>query len=221
MLRHPLLEACGVAHGFGLRSTPAPEGLLRPRQVHGRAVVSAAACRVQPAPEADGVVASEAGVTVGVVTADCVPILVGSRSGQAVAALHAGWRGLACGIIASGVDALRQFVRVEELVAVVGPHIGPCCYEVDAPVLESLDARFDRDLAPALRPARAGHAYLDLGALAARALERAGLPAVAVRSLPDTCTCCQPERFHSFRRDGARAGRLTHWISTASPHGET
>jgi hypothetical protein len=221
MLRHALLEACGVAHGFGLRSTPVPDGLLRPRQVHGCTVVSAAACRAQPVPEADGVVANEAGVTVGVVTADCVPVLVGSRSGQAVAALHAGWRGLACGVVASGIDALCQFVRAEDLVAVVGPHIGPCCYEVDAPVLESLEECFDRDLAPALRPARAGHAYLDLGALAGRALERAGLPRAAVKNLPDTCTYCQPERFHSFRRDGARAGRLTHWISTGSPPRET
>ena len=50
-------------------------------------------------------------------------------------------------------------------------------------------------------------------------LVRAGLSQAAVKNLPDTCTCCQPERFHSFRRDGARAGRLTHWISTGSPPG--
>jgi len=212
MLRHALLEARGVAHGFGLRTTPAPAGLLRPHQVHGCAVISAAACRAQPAPEADGVVSIEPGVAVGVVTADCVPILLGSPSGHAVAALHAGWRGLARGIAAAGVDALRQHVPAEDLVAVVGPHIGACCYEVDSPVLEMLGARFDRDLTPALRPARAGHAYLDLGALAARALERAGLRAGAVGSFPGTCTRCDSARFHSYRRDAARAGRLFHWV---------
>lgn len=212
MLCHALLEARGVAHGFGLRTTPAPDGLLRPRQVHGCAVVSAAACRAQPAPEADGVVSVEPGVAVGVVTADCVPILLGSPSGAVVAALHAGWRGLARGVIDAGIDALRQHVPAADLVAIAGPHIGACCYEVDAPVLEQLEARFDRDLGPALRPARAGHAHLDLGVLVACALDRAGLRAEAVGSFAGACTRCDSERFHSYRRDGPRAGRLFHWI---------
>jgi YfiH family protein len=214
-LRHALLDACGVAHGFGLRDTPAPEGLVRPRQVHGRRVVSLRACRAQPAPEADGVVSEEPGVPVGVVTADCLPILLASRSGRAVSALHAGWRGLACGVVAAGVEALRERTGAEELVAVIGPHIGVCCYEVDAPVIDALQLHFGRDVECALRPARPGHAYLDLGALAIRALQRAGLDRGRVGTIPGACTHCDPARFHSHRRDGERAGRQAHFVAAA------
>jgi YfiH family protein len=214
-LRHALLGECGVAHGFGLRTTPAPRGLVRPRQVHGCRVVAVRACREQPAPEADGVVSDEPGVPVGVVTADCLPILLASRSGRAVSALHAGWRGLAGGIVAVGVEALRERAGAEELVAVVGPHIRACCYEVDAPVVEALRLQFGRDVKRALRPTRPGHAYLDLGALATRALERAGVDRARVGNIPDACTRCDPERFHSYRRDGERAGRLVHFVAAA------
>ena len=181
-LRHRLLAECGAAHGFGLRNTSAPDGLVRPRQVHGCAVVSADACRERPAPEADGVVSAEPGIPVGVVTADCLPILLASRSGRVVSAVHAGWRGLARGIVGAGVDALRARADGEELAAVIGPHIGVCCYEVDAPVIDALREQFGRHVEGALRPARAGHAYLDLGALAAHALERAGVARARVGS---------------------------------------
>lgn len=214
-LRHTLLDACGVAHSFGLRATPAPDGLLRPRQVHGCRVVSVRACREQPAPEADGVVSEEPGVPVGVVTADCLPILLASRSGRAVSALHAGWRGLAQDIVAVGVEALRARAGAEALVAVVGPHIGACCYEVDAPVIDALRSRFGPDAALALRAGRPGHAFLDLGALATRALERAGLDPGRIGCIPDACTRCDSERFHSYRRDGKRAGRLVHYVAAA------
>ena len=215
MLKHPLLQELGVAHGFALRDTPMPEGLLRPRQVHGAKVVSAAACRSDPPPEADAVVSSEPGVSVGVVTADCVPILLAAPDRRAVAAVHAGWRGLAAGVVAQGVDALRQEHGASvALVAAIGPHIGVCCYEVDEPVLDALSTRFG-SLDAALRPARAGHALLDLGALVARDLANAGLHARDVGRLAGACTRCDPQRFHSHRRDGARAGRLWHFVAAA------
>lgn len=216
-MRHPLLDSAGVVHGFGSRSTPPPAGLLRPRQVHGSRVVSGRACAHEPAPEADAVVSGEAGIPVGVVTADCVPILMASESGRAVGAIHAGWRGLARGVVAAGVDALRHLCPDEALVAAVGPHIGPCCYEVDDPVLDALAPGFPGGIGFAKRPSRAGHARLDLGALASRALELAGLPRAAHGSVPDACTSCDARRFHSYRRDGSRAGRLVHHIAAWQP----
>jgi YfiH family protein len=223
MLTHPLLREAGVAHGFGLRDTPLRPDLLRPRQVHGTRVVDAAACRAEPAPEADAVVSREPGVLVGVVTADCVPILLAARDGRAVAAVHAGWRGLAAGVVAQGVDALRRELGREgeaqgatgEIVAAVGPRIGPCCYEVDAPVLDALAARFG-DLGDAARPVRPGHALLDLGALALRDLVTQGLSPRHVGALSDACTRCDAQRFHSYRRDGSRAGRLWHFVAAGS-----
>jgi YfiH family protein len=214
MLRHPLLEALGIAHGFGVRGAAAPGGVLRPRQVHGRAVVSAAACRSQPPPEADAVICSEPGVAVGVVTADCLPVLLASEGGRVVAAIHAGWRGLARGVVADGVDALRRSAGDARIVAAIGPHIGPCCYEVDAPVIEALARTFGA-IDDALRPTRPGHALLDLGALAEAALARGGLARDDIGRLQGACTRCDPLRFHSYRRDGPRAGRLLHYIATA------
>ena len=99
------------------------------------------------------------------------------------------------------------------VVAVIGPHIGACCYEVDAPVIEPIRARFAAGLDAALSPARPDHSMLDLQALVRMELRGAGVGSADVGSFPDACTCCDAERFHSHRRDGARAGRLLHWIA--------
>jgi YfiH family protein len=217
VMRHPLLAARGVEHGFGLRDGSPPQDVVRVRQVHGAevATVEGGAC-ASPA-RADAVVSSRPGVRVGVATADCVPVLLSAPGGAAVAAIHAGWRGLAAGVIAAGVRVLGRFSgESAELVAAIGPHIGPCCYEVDRPVIELLSARFAAELEAALHPARPGHAMLDLGALTAAALVAEGLAPAAVGRLPQACTCCDSERFHSYRRDGARAGRLIHFIAARS-----
>ncbi len=212
-LCHERLRHCGVEHGFGLRGAPELE-LARPRQVHGIAVVSAAACASDPPPVADAVTSDSPGRRIGVVTADCVPILAASADGSAVAAIHAGWRGLAAGVVAAGVDALATLAGPGVArIAVIGPHIGPCCYEVDAPVLEALESRFADALAAATHPARPGHAMLDLGCLVRWELEAHGMAAESIDSFPDACTACHPERFHSFRRDGERAGRMQHYIA--------
>lgn len=187
--------------------------ILRPKQVHGCAVVRLASEQDLAGVEADAVVSSRADVLVGVATADCVPILAASRDGRAVAAIHAGWRGLALGVIEAGIAALRELAREAELVAVVGPRIGACCYEIDAPVVDALRARFDVTAETALRPARPGHHFLDLGLLARLDLERAGLSANAIAVIHDCCTACDSERFHSYRRDGAKAGRLLHFVA--------
>jgi len=207
-LEHPLLAAAGVRHGFGLRGSPALPEVRRPVQVHGAQVVRADAAG--PLGEADAALATRAGVRVGVVTADCVPVLV--AAGGAVAAVHAGWRGLAGGVIPRAVEALVALAPGAPLSAAIGPCIGACCYEVDAPVLGALRARFGAALEPALAPTRPGHAQLDLAALARRALEDAGVAPAAVGALPGACTRCDAARFHSFRRDGANAGRLLSWI---------
>jgi YfiH family protein len=212
-LRHPLLDACGVRHGFGVRGVLEPEGVVRPRQVHGRAVARVAPGGIAAPAEADAIVAVLGEPPVAVVTADCVPVLAAARDGSAVAAIHAGWRGLAQGVIEAGVRALRACAGAQPLVAAIGPRIGPCCYEVDAPVLDALGARFGADLDPALRPSRPGHRRLDLGLLALRELDRLGLGSGAAAALSGVCTACEPERFHSYRRDGTRAGRLVHFVA--------
>lgn len=209
----PLLAASGVAHGFGTRDALEPAGLRRPVQVHGARVAVLDASSTDDLGEADAVVSVLADAPVAVVTADCVPILISSESGRAVSAVHGGWRGLAAGVVEAAAAALARAAPGEALRAVIGPHIGGCCYEVDLPVLDAMRRRFDASLDEAIRPSREGHAWLDLGALARVALLRSGVAPGAVASLPEACTRCHPSRFHSYRRDGAAAGRMVHWIA--------
>jgi hypothetical protein len=124
-----------------------------------------------------------------------------------------GWRGLAQGVVAASVDALRRSRDHERFVAVIGPHIGACCYEVDAPVLDALRHTLGDAVQRASQPTRPGHARIDLGMLVAGALESAGLARDRLGRLPECCTRCDAQRFHSFRRDGARAGRLVHHVA--------
>ncbi len=216
----PLLARCEVVHGFGVRGSLAPEGCLRPRQVHGAGVARAEMWSASgPAPEADAVVASRFGAVVGVVTADCVPILLAAPEGANVAAIHAGWRGLARGVVRAGVAELAGAAGVgaAQLVAAIGPHIGACCYEVDAPVLEAISAELGSAALASATGVRSEHWMLDLGALAAQALESAGVPRASIGTAAARCTACDRERFHSYRRDGARAGRLLHFVAVSRP----
>lgn len=211
-LHHDLLTELGLEHGFGTRDEPLREGVIRPVQVHGAAVARVAAGDRADPSEADAIVAVEPGHVIGVVTADCVPILVASSDGRAVAAIHAGWRGLAAGVVERGLRALSARAAEGSLRAVVGPHIGPCCYEVDSPVLVALARRFGNSaLSRATAESRPGHAMLDLARLISDEFDGFALPRSAQARVAG-CTQCDSTRFHSFRRDGDRAGRLLHFI---------
>lgn len=217
-LTHPLLAGCGVSHGFGVRGAPEPEGCVRPRQVHGRDVMRGHPDAGVARAEADAIVSDHPDLPIAVVTADCVPLLVAARDGSRVGAIHAGWRGLAAGVVEAGLAALSSLgASPRSLRAVVGPHIGACCYEVDAPVIDALTARFHAATSAALTPARPGHAHLDLFALVREACLRTGIAPEDIARIDASCTRCDADRFHSFRRDGPRAGRLLHHIAATAP----
>ena len=211
-LRHPLLDAAGVAHAFGVRGAREPAPLVRPKQVHGTVVARVVGGASAPH-EADAIVSTLPDVAVGVVTADCMPLLVASADGRVVAAIHAGWRGLAAGVIGAGIASLRATAPGARFVAAIGPCIRACCYEIDGPVVDALATRFGEALDAALAPSRPGHHRLDLVALARLDLARAGLAADAIGALDDACTHCDPARFHSYRREGKGAGRLLHHVA--------
>jgi polyphenol oxidase len=137
--------------------------------------------------EADGHVVREPGLAPLVFTADCLPVAVAGPGGMAM--LHAGWRGLAGGILAAGAEA------VEATSAAIGPGIGPCCYEVGDEVLESF-----ADLGGGV----AEGPMLDLPEVARRLLARAGVERVESAGL---CTSCEERLFFSHRRDEGRTGR--------------
>ncbi len=178
----------------GLAAIPR-ERFAQGRQVHGAAVRRLRG----PPPEgdphpADGQATAVHGVAAIVLTADCIPVALVARG--SVAMLHCGWRGLAGGIVAEGVAAMRELGAGERIVAAIGPGAGRCCYEVG----EEVHASFTRhgDIA------REGR-NLDLKAIARRDLEDAD---VAEVHDVDMCTICGPgELFFSHRRDGGVTGR--------------
>ena len=157
--------------------------LAQARQVHGTDVVEADPDTVA---EADGQVTAEHGVAAMALVADCLPIALVAPEG--VAMLHAGWRGLAGGVIDNGVARLRA-LGAERIVAAIGPGAGPCCYEVG----EEVHAAFGTS-----------GRTVDLKAIARERLEAAGVQHVHDCGL---CTMHDPERFFSHRRDGGVTGR--------------
>jgi polyphenol oxidase len=165
-------------HGAAVRKA-SPEGILRPGTRHE-------AC--------DGWWSDEPGQGMMLLTADCLPVAIARANGEspALAVLHIGWRGLLEGIIENGVQALGE----GRLGAVVGPGIGPCCYEVGPDVAEPFGARFGREV---LSDGR-----LDLWRAVELALTAAG---VADVERTDLCTFCHPQLFFSHRRDRGITGR--------------
>jgi YfiH family protein len=178
-----------VAAAVGVR----PDRLLYGRQVHGNRVRRA----IKPPPahpvaEEDGQATTLTDVAALVFTADCLPIAVVAPN--AVAALHAGWRGLAAGVLEEGVAALRELSANGRIAAAIGPGAGGCCYEVG----EEVHAAF------ADYGARRGERNLDLKVVARARLEAAG-----VAEIHDVgqCTMCAPDLFFSHRRDRGVTGR--------------
>jgi polyphenol oxidase len=177
-----------------------PEQIAFARQVHGTRLVEhptefrgsfvrpdrTKEPRNGPA-EADGHVLREPGLAALVFTADCLPVAVAGLKGVAI--LHAGWRGLAGGILAAGVEA------VEATSAAIGPGIGPCCYEVGEEVLGAFS-----DLGEGIAEGE----MLDLPEVARRQLAAAGVGQIESAGL---CTSCEAEVFFSHRRDEGRTGR--------------
>lgn len=185
-------------------------------QVHGTVVVNAGVDRggdlpTAPAPEADASVAHRPGAVCAVLTADCLPVLFCTRDGSRVGAAHAGWRGLAAGVLEATLAALGR--PPGEVLAWLGPGIGAEVYEVGEEVREAFLAP-DPGTAGAFTPSgRPGHWLADMYALARRRLGRAGLGEIYGGGL---CTYRDGERFYSYRRDGV-TGRIATLIWIA-PH---
>jgi YfiH family protein len=208
------VSGAGAQHGQRarerLRERIGLARLERGRQVHGTVVRRVGPGEAPPgegaareaAPgesmlESDGHTTALRGLGVMVLTADCLPVALGSAG--AVAMLHAGWRGLAAGVLEEGVRAMRDLGAGDEIAAVIGPGAGVCCYEVGAEVHAALGC------------ARTAAGYIDLHAIARERLLAAGVGRVQDLGI---CTICDRD-FFSHRREGARAGRQAGvaWLS--------
>lgn len=162
-------------------------------QVHGSTVVDADT--LDGLPQADASVARAAGTVCAIQIADCLPVLFTDRAGSCIAAAHAGWRGLAGGVLANTVA--RMPASPQDLLAWIGPGIGPSAFEVGEDVLEAFTAAAPENRA-AFRPLRQGKWLCDLPALARAALSRCGITAIHGGHW---CTFSDPQRFYSYRRD--------------------
>jgi len=184
--------------------------LRRLRQVHGAAVVVAGDAPGAP-PEADVIVSARLDLAVAVQAADCVPLLVADTRTGAVAAAHAGWRGLAARVPGTTVSAMaREFgSRSGDLLAAIGPAIGPCCYEVGDDVRQAMVGAAGEHEAAAWFRARStdGKWMFDTWASARAQLVAAGVPQDQV-FVAGLCTMSHPDTFCSYRRDGPPAGRI-------------
>jgi YfiH family protein len=209
-----------------------PDRLVRLHQIHGAAVVVVRGPRPSvELPAADVVVTDDAQSALAIQTADCVPLLIADRRTGAVAAAHAGWRGIAARVPHAATAALRREFgsQPDDLIAAIGPSIGTCCYEVGGDVRDAfVDASFDADqisrwftdaprptarnpsmpgLSPTRRPE---HWFFDGPGAVRDQLRACGVPQDRVYAA-DLCTASHPE-LCSYRRDGLEAGRIAAMI---------
>jgi YfiH family protein len=200
-LNIPALDSLDfIEYEFGTRDSHPPVGVVTVHQVHSNLVISnhGAAARTE---DADALIDNTTGIAIGIKTADCVPVLLVDPVRRAVAAIHAGWRGTAAAIVPAAIRAMaNEFgTRPEDLHAAIGPAIGACCYEVGPEVASEFGVL------------ATGHVHLNLAAVNARQLQAAGVLRDNI-SIAGECTRCNPERYHSFRRDAQAAGRMISWI---------
>jgi len=181
------------------------------RQVHSDVVALATEVAPGPVCEGDGLITDRTGLLVGVLTADCTPVLVADTKRKVVAAFHAGWRGTVKRIVENGIGRMQLELgsQPKDLVAAIGPGIGPCCYEVDEEVFSEFGSQFGyaRDLFYEV----GARMHLDVAEANRRQLLDAGLGTGNIEMVGG-CTKCQPGLFFSHRGENGRAGRMLNVI---------
>lgn len=185
-------------HGASVVSMPELKGNPLSPAGEGRNLQSPTVNSISTFPTADAAVTCLPGEVCVIMTADCLPVLFCDRAGKTVAAAHAGWRGLAAGVLENTIAAMQ--VQPEEFLAWLGPAIGPQAYEVGDEVRAAF-VRVDREADQAFEPHGEGKWLCDLYQLASQRLRRAGITRIYGGGL---CTWSDSERFFSYRRDGRR-----------------
>jgi polyphenol oxidase len=189
----------------GRRETP----LATVRQLHSNisVVVPDSAIRGVVISEADGIITNQPGVLLGILTADCIPVLVADPRKRVVGAFHAGWRGTVARIVELGVGRMVQEFGCAsaDMIAAIGPGIGYCCYTVGDEVQAQFGSNFSYASELFLRNEKG--LRLDLTEANRRQLLAAGLVAQSIAAIGG-CTGCHPEYFYSHRSSGGHAGRM-------------
>ncbi|MCA9472316.1 MAG: peptidoglycan editing factor PgeF [Nitrospirales bacterium] len=222
----------GFVHFFGTRQSPAPlintvrvgqvtavppdyPCVISLKQVHGTDVLvceNPDDLKTVHGLEGDALVTSCSDVLLVVRTADCVPVLMADVERNAVAAVHAGWRGTVAGIVRQTIRVMTEQYGTEpsNLRVAIGPSIGMCCFEVDRPVIDPIKEQW-ADACEVLKPTSPTHAMVDLKKLIGYQLIEAGVSAASI-SQSTHCTNCDATRYFSYRREGRVNGTMNSGI---------
>jgi polyphenol oxidase len=192
-----------LRHGFGTRLSPNwldGNRLASAKQIHSDRVIRVESAG--PQGEGDALISNRPGIGLTIRTADCLPILIADPRQRAIAAIHAGWRGVVSEIAPKAVEAMTQQFgsKAEDLVIAIGPGIGPCCFEVGPEVAAEFHL--------------SGRTHIDLVETMCRQLGRNGVYPGQI-STSGQCTRCNSELFESYRRDREQAGRMVAMIAVA------
>lgn len=176
------------------------------KQAHGDRIIEVKDKNLKEAGEADGMVTEEKELFLGVLTADCVPILLSVPGRKLVAVIHAGWRATLAGLVAKMVRFLQEQhdVRPDTVEVALGPAIDSCCYEIGTDVSIPMVHKWG-DLAERCLATRDVKTFLDLRELNRLLLEAAGVPSQRIFRI-GPCTACSPGDFFSYRRQGGKTG---------------
>lgn len=200
-------------------ATKLPTHLVSANQIHSDLVLVASKVP-EVAPDCDGFVSATKNLTLAVKTADCLPILLEDAAAGIVGAVHAGWRGSAKGIVCRALDQMEALgAKRERICAVIGPRIGPCCFEVKGDFVEEYRG-FLGDFGEKFLIFKDDRIFCDLPELN-RALLFAG--GVLPEHFEDSglCTCCQPNLFFSHRASGGKRGTMAAMIAPQLRRGES
>jgi polyphenol oxidase len=190
--------------------------IITMKQVHGDQIIQVKDKNIKEAGEADGMMTSEEAAYLGVLTADCVPILFVVPERKIAAIVHAGWRGTLAGIAAKMIRRLGENYGIapEQVEAALGPSIGACCYEVGKDVTKPVVEKWD-GIAQSSLQTRDGKQFLDLRNLNRAILERARVPSKQIFEI-GPCTACATDDFFSYRKEQKETGRQISFIGWLS-----
>ena len=179
------------------------------KQVHGDTILRVSSGTGKRTGVGDGLMTDATNVFVGVMAADCVPLLFLEPERKIVAAVHAGWRGTAAGIAARAIARLKEDYQIDPsaLHVAMGPSIGPCCYQVGKEVAEQIGANWKEEMRGAWIPEGA-KGRLDLRAVNEAQLVAVGVPRRQIQQL-GLCTACNIEKFFSYRKEGKTGSQLS------------
>ena len=217
----------GIQHGFATRcghlEDVVPTPIARLKQIHGANVLilpqeleerskffeTSANLR----PHADGLITNCPEITIAVAVADCLPVLIADPVAGAIAAVHAGWRGLSAGVIENAIERMASGfgTKPTDCVVGIGPSIGPCCYEVGPEVLAAFNNQGYDAEAPATF-AKSELPHCNLGAVASAITQQLGVLQANIANA-EVCTKCNSDWLWSYRHDGDNAGRMLCGIS--------